>query len=78
MYVEKVNTMHVRYLISTGTIRLVRRGYEEVRKTTFSLRKICKRKITHTKKGHEALDALELLSDKELAIATIGHDRWKT
>ena len=76
MYVERVNTMHVRYLISTGTIRLVRRGYEEVRKTTFSLRKICKRKITQT--GHEALNALELLSDKELAIATIGHDRWKT
>eukprot|EP00938_MAST-03A_sp_MAST-3A-sp1_P001617 g1617.t1 len=37
--------------------------------------KPCEERI---RRGHEALNALELLSDKELAIATIGHDRWKT
>ena len=33
--------------------------------------------IQNNTPGHEALRGLELLSDDDLAIATIGRDRWK-
>ena len=70
----------MRYLISTEMIRHVRRGYEEVGEKKKHETTSRNEKTTTTRKitGHESLNALELLSDKELAIATIGHDRWKT